>query len=69
MLPDVVQLGSGGHVVSGDCPTVVLSNSIFQLSPFFEIHMRKELNINKLIVGSNLHAVYVPDPLEEDPTG
>lgn len=69
VLPDTVQLGTGGHVVTGDCPTITLSNSVFQLSPFFEIQMRKELNINKLTVGSNLYAVYVPDPLEADPTG
>lgn len=69
VLPDTVQLGTGGHVVTGDCPTITLSNSDFQLSPFFEIQMRKELNINKLTVGSNLYTVYVPDPLEADPTG
>ena len=69
ILPDTVQIGSGGHIVAGDCPSITLSNSIFQLSPFFEIQMRKELDVNKLTFGSNLHAVYVPDPLEEDPTG
>lgn len=31
--------------------------------------MRKEHNINKLSVLSNLYAVHVPDPLEADPSG
>lgn len=29
VLPDIVQLGTGGHVVTGDCPTITLSNSDF----------------------------------------
>lgn len=69
VLPDTVQIGSGGSDVSGTVPTIALSNTVFQLSPFFEITMRKELDINKLTVGSNLYAVQIPDPLEADPTG
>lgn len=69
ILPDTVQIGSGAMAAVANSPSITLSNTIFQLYPFFEIIMRKELDINKLTFGSNLHAVYVPDPLEEDPTG